>query len=82
MVLKVCPDPGPYLLTTSAICVSVFAVYINKYMAPNVDIGIENLQLNYTSVVYCDDKDGGEPVELEKLYGGAKPHMGGLRRNC
>ena len=33
------------------------------------DLNIDNVQLNYTSVIYCTDPDTGNQIEYEKLHG-------------
>ncbi|MDP4109774.1 MAG: PBP1A family penicillin-binding protein, partial [Bacillota bacterium] len=46
-----------------------FAVYINKYINPTIDIDLDSFRLNFTSFVYYTDKKTGKPAELEQLYG-------------
>ena len=53
---------------TGAICLGVFAGYVNKYLAPDTDMKLDSLQLNYTSTVCYIDSEGNE-VELERLFG-------------
>lgn len=65
---------GKILLTLLIICAAsaiicgiVFAIYVNKYIDPKIDIEVEALKLNYSSIVYYVDENGGEH-ELERLY--------------
>ena len=54
---------------TAAICTTVFALYIDRYIKPNIDnIRIDDMKLNFTSFVYATDPDTGETIELEQLY--------------
>lgn len=56
-------------LTTTAICGTAFALYIHSYINPTIDIDPANLSMNFTSIVYYEDKKTGEMKELEKLHG-------------
>ena len=56
-------------MTTAAICGMVFAIYINKYINPQLDVDLNAVRLNLTSFIYYEDKETGEQHELEKLYG-------------
>lgn len=53
---------------TGVICGGSFTVYLFKYINPNLDIGLADYKLDYTSVVYAMNNDTGEYEELEKLY--------------
>ncbi len=55
-------------MTTAAICGVAFAVYINKYISPEVDIYLEAYRLKMTSFIYTVDPATGQEVELQKLY--------------
>ncbi|MCX7614674.1 MAG: penicillin-binding protein, partial [Clostridiales bacterium] len=57
------------LIMTSAICGVAFAIYINKYINPTIDINLDSFRLNFSSIVYSTDKKTGKAVELEQLYG-------------
>ncbi len=54
------------MLTTFAICALVFAVYLATLDA-KVDIELESMKLNYSSIVYYIDEDGNEQ-EFERLF--------------
>lgn len=56
-------------MTTAAVCGMVFAIYINKYINPQLDVDLNAVRLNLTSFIYYEDKETGEQRELEKLYG-------------
>jgi len=56
-------------IISAAICGVAFAIYINKYIKPTIDIDLDSFRLNFTSFVYYTDKQTGQPVELEQLYG-------------
>lgn len=56
-------------MTTAAICGIAFAVYINRYVSPEVDVDLDSVRLNLTSFVYYVDPATGEEKELETLFG-------------
>jgi penicillin-binding protein 1A len=54
---------------TAAICITVFAVYIDRYIKPALEtVNVADMTLNYTSVVCAVDSETGEEIELEQLY--------------
>jgi len=54
---------------TTAICATVFALYIDNYIRPFIDnLSLADLTLNETSFVYATDTKTGEYIELEQLY--------------
>jgi penicillin-binding protein 1A len=54
---------------TTAICATVFSLYIDNYIRPYIDrLSLSDLTLNATSFVYATNPDTGEYVELEQLY--------------
>ena len=55
-------------ITTAAMCGVAFAMYINKYINPNLDINLENFRMNLTTFIYATDKVTGEMREIEQLY--------------
>ena len=54
-------------LLTAVICGTVFAIYVKTNIDEKLDIGVETMKLNYTSVVYYLDENGQEQ-ELERLF--------------
>ena len=56
-------------MTTSAICGVAFAVYINEYVNPNLDVDLGSVSLNLTSTIYYKDSKTGDLKELEILHG-------------
>lgn len=56
-------------MTTAAICGMAFAVYINRYVSPEIDVDLDSVRLNLTSFIYYADPETGEEKELETLYG-------------
>ena len=46
----------------------IFALYIYNFILPQAELNTEGFSLDQTSVVYYLD-EGGEPVELQRLYG-------------
>ncbi len=55
-------------ITSAAICGMAFALYIHKYINPNIDINLNDFRLNFTSFVTYIDKNGNEQT-LEELHG-------------
>lgn len=55
-------------LTSIAICGMAFALYVHKYINPNIDINLNDFRLNFTSFVTYIDKNGNEQT-LEELHG-------------
>ena len=55
-------------ITTVAICGMAFALYVNKYINPTIDINLDDFRLNFTSFVTYIDSEGNEQV-LEELHG-------------
>ncbi|MDY5016493.1 MAG: PBP1A family penicillin-binding protein [Eubacteriales bacterium] len=56
-------------IVTAAICTTVFALYIDRYIKPALEtVDVSDLTLNYTSVVYAVDRETGGEIELEQLY--------------
>lgn len=56
-------------MTTAAIGVAVFAVYIDRYVSDDVEIYLDSYRLNQTSFLYYVDPETGESVEMESLHG-------------
>ncbi len=56
-------------IVTTAICATVFALYIDNYIRPYIDnLSLSDLTLNATSFVYATDSATGEYIELEQLH--------------
>ena len=51
-------------MTTAAICGMAFAVYINRYVSPEIDVDLDSVRLNLTSFIYYVDPETGEEKEL------------------
>ena len=51
------------------IVVCVLTVYILQYMDNTTDITLDNIQLNYTTVLYAQDSETEEYYELQRIYG-------------
>ena len=48
---------------TAAICITVFAVYIDRYIKPALEtVNVADMTLNYTSVVCAVDSETGEEI--------------------
>lgn len=54
-------------LVTMLICGTVFAIYLKTSIDSKLDISVETMNLNYTSIVYYIDENGQEQ-ELEQLF--------------
>lgn len=53
-------------LTTAAICLGAFVVYINVVIKPEAELDINSLSMKFNSVIYYQDDSGQEQV-LQKL---------------
>lgn len=53
---------------TGCIVGCALTVYILDYIGTLEDIDIRNISLNYTSIIYANDKDG-NPFELSRVHG-------------
>ena len=68
-ILKILLTIAAIGIVTAAICTTVFALYIDRYIKPAVEsIDVSDLTLNYTSFVYAVDEETGKETELEQLY--------------
>lgn len=68
-VIKIIATILVIAIVSGSICVTIFAVYIDKYIRPSLEtINMDDLTLNYTSYVYAIDKETGDEVMLEELY--------------
>lgn len=56
-------------ITTAAICGIAFAWYIHTYINPNIDLDINALGMNFTSIIYAKEEGSDAYVEYEKLHG-------------
>lgn len=55
-------------IITGCIVLCALTVYILDYVGTLEDIDIRNIDLNYTSIIYANDKDG-NPFELSRVHG-------------
>lgn len=53
-------------LTTAAICMGAFVLYINMVIKPNAELDINSLSMKFNSVIYSEDDNGEEQV-MQKL---------------
>lgn len=60
---------GLIAITTASICAVVFTRYITNEIVPKADVDIAGLTTNLTSVVYYQDSNTGNYIELETLHG-------------
>lgn len=51
------------------IVVCVFTTYIMEYMDNTTDITLDNIELNYTTVLYAQDPETEEYYEMQRIYG-------------
>ncbi|MBR3865422.1 MAG: PBP1A family penicillin-binding protein [Clostridia bacterium] len=55
-------------LLCAGICIACFAVYINKYVNPEVDIDLSSFRLDQTTFIYYVDENGQERL-LDSIHG-------------
>lgn len=53
-------------LTTAAMCIGAFVLYLNIVIMPEADLDISSLSMKFNSVIYYED-DNGEQQVLQKL---------------
>ena len=53
-------------LTTAAICIGAFALYLNLVIVPEAEMDIDGLSMKFNSTIYYED-DNGEQQVLQKL---------------
>ncbi len=47
----------------------IFTAYLRNYLMPQVSFSLDSFRLNQTSVIYYEEKETGEYVPLQNLYG-------------
>lgn len=55
-------------IITGCICACALTVYILDYIGTIENIDITNIDANFTSIIYANDKEG-EPYELSRIHG-------------
>ena len=56
-------------IIAGTVIVGAFGIYMFGFMDPNIDYNLNNLKLNYTSIVYAKDSNTGEYYELSSFHG-------------
>lgn len=57
------------MMITGCIVACVMTVYIVGFLDDESDLDLNSLEMNYTSILYVQDKATGEYVELNRLHG-------------
>ena len=57
------------MIITGCIVACVMTVYIVGFLDDESDLDLNSLEMNYTSILYVQDKATGEYVELNRLHG-------------
>ena len=57
------------MVITGCIVACVMTVYIVGFLDDESDLDLNSLEMNYTSILYVQDKATGEYVELNRLHG-------------
>ena len=57
------------MVITGCIVACVMTVYIVGFLDDESDLDLNSLEMNYTSILYVQDKSTGEYVELNRLHG-------------
>ena len=63
---------GTFLLVgicTTAMLAGLFLMYVRTTLAPSLDINADDYTMNLSSIIYYQDKDSGEWVEYQTVYG-------------
>lgn len=53
----------------SAMLVGIFMMYVRTTLAPSLDVDAEDYTMNQSSIIYYQNKESGEWVELQTLHG-------------
>lgn len=56
-------------LLTSAMLVGIFWMYVQKTLAPTLEVRAEDYTMNLTSIIYCQDPDTEKWVEFQSVHG-------------
>lgn len=65
------------MVITGCIVACVMTVYIVGFLDESRS-GLNSLEMNYTSILYVQDKSTGEYMELNRLARRRKPYLGRL----
>lgn len=63
---------GTFLLVcvcTTAMIAGLFMMYVRTTLAPTLDVNADDYTMNLSSIIYYQDKDSGEWVEYQTVYG-------------
>lgn len=53
---------------TGCIVVSLLSIYFLNLLSGNEALDIDNYKVNYTTIIYANDKKTGEPKEIQKIF--------------
>ncbi len=56
-------------LCTTAMLVGLFMMYVKTTLAPALDVNADDYTMNLSSIIYYQDKESGEWVEYQTIYG-------------
>ena len=54
---------------TGCIVATALGVYVMKFVDPDDSVDLSRLPLNFTTILYVNDPESGEPTEWQRLYG-------------
>lgn len=57
------------MVITGCIVATALTVYVLKFVDPNEDLNLRDLELNYTSIIYAKNPQTGEDYEVTRLHG-------------
>lgn len=57
------------MIITGCIVACVLTVYILGFIKQDNNVDLNNISLNYTSIIYVEEKESGEFYELQRLHG-------------
>ena len=63
---------GTFLLVgicTTAMLAGLFMMYVNTTLAPSLEVNADDYTLNLSSIIYYQDKETGEWLEYQTVYG-------------
>ena len=56
-------------ICTTAMLAGIFMMYVRTTLAPTLDVNADDYTMNLSSIIYYQDKDTGEWVEYQTVYG-------------
>ncbi|MBP0979070.1 MAG: PBP1A family penicillin-binding protein [Oscillospiraceae bacterium] len=56
------------IIITGCIVVSLLSIYFLNLLSGNEALDLDNYKVNYTTIIYANDKKTGEPKEIQRIF--------------